>query len=212
VCNSGGFVWHEVDGKFSAGHKSADYSSGSIQRVRLETGEFSTLYTQCADRLMSGPNDIVFDRGGNFWFSDFGPSDENHKDHGSVYYAKSDGSQIRRSSRSKGCSARRMESGCQMKSARYSCRTPSLRAYGLSIWRVPGNPAGNVCLATVFNGGITLIREGGEQRHIPFPDSIVTNICFGGEDMRTAWVTGSDQGLLFRCRWPTAGQRLNFNA
>jgi gluconolactonase len=40
----------------------------------------------------------------------------------------------------------------------------------------------------------------------------VTNICFGGADMRDAWITGSATGTLYKCRWPRPGLTLNFNA
>jgi gluconolactonase len=44
------------------------------------------------------------------------------------------------------------------------------------------------------------------------PDPITTNIAFGGEDMRTAWITGSSTGRLYKCRWPRAGLKLAYNA
>jgi gluconolactonase len=40
----------------------------------------------------------------------------------------------------------------------------------------------------------------------------VTNICFGGADMRDAWITASGTGKLYKCRWPRPGLKLNFNA
>jgi gluconolactonase len=38
----------------------------------------------------------------------------------------------------------------------------------------------------------------------------VTNICFGGDDMKTAWVTCGGSGKVFRMRWPHTGLVLNF--
>jgi gluconolactonase len=240
VCNSGGFEWHELDGKFSPGHKAADYTSGSIQRVQPETGDASILYTKCGDHLLSGPNDLVFDRAGGFWFTDFGRSTENHKEHGSIYYAKVDGSQIERmialesllgSPNGIGLSqdertlfvsdtfAARLWAFDLAGPGRLSAPAPN-GFPGRVIGNLPGlqlidslalDVAGNICVATILNGGISLFQEGSKHKHIAFPDSLVTNICFGGEDMRTAWVTGADRGLLFRCRWEDAGQRLNFN-
>ena len=40
----------------------------------------------------------------------------------------------------------------------------------------------------------------------------VTNICFGGPDMRTAWITASATGKLIKARWPRPGLKLAFNA
>jgi gluconolactonase len=37
-----------------------------------------------------------------------------------------------------------------------------------------------------------------------------TNICFGGDDMRTAWVTLSAMGKLARTTWARPGLTLNF--
>jgi gluconolactonase len=39
-----------------------------------------------------------------------------------------------------------------------------------------------------------------------------TNICFGGADMRDAWITGGAGGTLIKARWPRPGARLAFNA
>ena len=43
------------------------------------------------------------------------------------------------------------------------------------------------------------------------PDLIVTNICFGGADMKDAWITSSGTGKLYKTRWPRPGLKLNFN-
>jgi len=71
---------------------------------------------------------------------------------------------------------------------------------------------GKICVATIINGGITIFDPSGTTEHIAFPDIAVTNICFGGADMRDAWVTGSTTGKLFKCRWPRPGLKLAFNA
>jgi gluconolactonase len=70
---------------------------------------------------------------------------------------------------------------------------------------------GAVCSATLFNGAVTVIRPEGVHEHTPFPDPFTTNICFGGPDMRDAYVTLSGTGKLIRVRWPRPGLRLNFN-
>src|SRR5213076_2702946 len=70
--------------------------SGSIQRVDLNTGAFTTLYDACDARALRGPNDIVFDKSGGFWFTDLGKSDGDSMHMGHVLYARPDGSMIRR--------------------------------------------------------------------------------------------------------------------
>ena len=45
----------------------------------------------------------------------------------------------------------------------------------------------------------------------PLPDRMVTNICFGGDDMRDAFITLSGRPADPE-RWPEPGLKLNFNA
>ncbi len=42
------------------------------------------------------------------------------------------------------------------------------------------------------------------------PDVYPTNICFGGNDRRTASIALSDKGQLGVMQWPTPGLKLNF--
>ena len=69
--------------------------------------------------------------------------------------------------------------------------------------------AGYVCAATLVNGGITVVSpDGSSVEHIPTGDFATTNICFGGDDLRTAYVTLGRSGRLVRTSWPRAGLRL----
>jgi gluconolactonase len=71
--------------------------------------------------------------------------------------------------------------------------------------------AGNVCVATLMNGGITVITaDGASTSHIPMPDEMTTNICFGGPDLRTAYITLSSVGKLVAMDWPRPGLALNY--
>ena len=97
VCNNGGFEWADVDGIATPGNQSADYRGGSIQRVVLDgpaAGTFTELYTEVDGRGLRGPNDIVFDTEGGFWFTDLGKRRPRDSDTGAVYYATADGSSI----------------------------------------------------------------------------------------------------------------------
>ena len=47
-------------------------------------------------------------------------------------------------------------------------------------------------------------------REVKMPDTYPTNICFGGNDRRTAYITLSDKGQLGVMQWPTPGLKLNF--
>ena len=73
---------------------------------------------------------------------------------------------------------------------------------------------GNVHVATLMHGGITVVSPDGKRtHHVPLPDRYVTNLCFGGRDLRTLFVTLSGSGRLIAIDdWPTPGLRLAFNA
>ena len=71
--------------------------------------------------------------------------------------------------------------------------------------------AGNVCVATLVNGGITVISPEGELVDFyPTGDILTTNICFGGPDLRTAWITSSGLKKLLKMDWPRPGAKLNY--
>jgi gluconolactonase len=67
---------------------------------------------------------------------------------------------------------------------------------------------GNVCVATLVSGGITQIGPDGTGiAYFPVPehDPLVTNICFGVDDRRSAYITSSGLGRLYRMEWPNDG-------
>ena len=95
VTNNGGLKFVERPGRLFPVLQGDDYVGGSIQIVDPETGKFETLYDRCDGQRLRGPNDLVFDRAGGFWFTDLGKTRERDGDRGAVYYAKADGSMIR---------------------------------------------------------------------------------------------------------------------
>jgi gluconolactonase len=71
---------------------------------------------------------------------------------------------------------------------------------------------GNVCVATLVNGGITVISPEGEViDFIEVDDRITTNICFGGPDHKTAYITASSTGRLLAMEWPYKGLKLHWH-
>jgi gluconolactonase len=237
IVNNGGAFdfpenWRE-EGKLGI---PTDYKGGYVQRVDLATGAVTTLYDQCDGKPLNGPNDIVFDRAGGLWFTCFGFSDGENRRMGGIYYAKADGSQITRW-RSEQISPNGIGLSPDEKTLYWAdsmlqrlwslpIAAPGLVSAELGhqagevIVNLPGmqwfdslavEASGKVAVATLFNGGITIIDPAdGSTEHVPVPDPITTNICFGGPDMRTAWITGSATGQLFKCRWPRPGLKLNF--
>ncbi len=94
VCNNGGFEWYEIEGIVAPGPQPADYIGGRIQRVDIDTGAVEDLYTECGGNPLRGPNDIVFDAEGGFYFTDLGKSRARDQDKAGIYYATTDGSSI----------------------------------------------------------------------------------------------------------------------
>ena len=78
---------------------------------------------------------------------------------------------------------------------------------------LPWKANGRVCVATIaFPGGaITSIDPNdGSYEQTQFADPLVTNICFGGKDMKTAYVCLSSTGKLVSTDWPRPGLKLNY--
>jgi len=70
--------------------------------------------------------------------------------------------------------------------------------------------AGNVCVASLMEGGITIVPpDGGAVGFVPMPDVYTTNLCFGGPGLRTAFVTLSTTGRLVAIDWPRPGTPLH---
>ena len=72
---------------------------------------------------------------------------------------------------------------------------------------------GNVVVATLATGCVTAVSPAGRVRAVlPVPeyDPMVTNVCFGGKDLRTAYVTSSGLGRLYATDWHCPGLPLNY--
>ena len=70
---------------------------------------------------------------------------------------------------------------------------------------------GNICVASLVYGGITAVAPDGRfLEFVPLPDPLCTNLCFGGRELNTAYVTLSGSGRLVSLTWPRAGLRLNY--
>ena len=96
-CNNGGFDWHENNGMLAPGGIASNYSGGRIERIDPATGKVEVLYKSgdfgC---VLRGPNDLVFDKHGGFWFTDHGKMDHRKRVHDvvGIFYAKADGSHL----------------------------------------------------------------------------------------------------------------------
>ena len=186
-----------------------DYKGGTIQRIDPKTGETKTLYSEVNGHKLSAPNDLVFDRQGGFYFTDLGKRYTHQRDNGGLYYALPDGSSIKElvypivTPNGVGLSPDEQDrlcrryrdlahlSACEIAGARQAqaravpgalWRALRLRTAGLPALRQPGVEAdGNICVATLVTGYITVISPSGQVvRQVKMPDVYPTNICFGG--------------------------------
>ena len=234
VCNNGG-----VPG--------GPLGTAGIQRVDIETGAVEMMYETCDGVPFVGPNDIVVDEIGNFWFTDYKL--------GSIYYGTADGNSVRlmwdrldspngiglspdnrilysSQTHTRQVVRRHISSpGELVPSRNYDLKAfdefgevnPDVLLAGLSGGQeldslaIDGN--GAVCVATLIETGINVIgADGVVQEKLTLPADraeeldcrTLTNICFGGDDLRTAFITLSHGGRLISCRWPVPGLRLNF--
>ena len=238
ICNNGGFKWHKDADGVRPILQSDDYSGGRIERVDLQTGKVERLFTGTAEIPLKGPNDIVFDAHGGFWFTDLGKARRFDLDRGGVFYGKADGSVIQAviypllTPNGIGLSP----DGSRLYVAEtqpgrlwaFDITSPGQIARrpfpspngGTLVAGLPGyqlfdslavDSAGNICVATLMNGGITVISPDGKSiEHVPMPDIYTTNICFGGPDLRTAYITLSSSGRLVAMQWPRPGLSLNY--
>ena len=71
---------------------------------------------------------------------------------------------------------------------------------------------GWVCAGALVQGGIACFHPDGRTAIVPAPRNGITNICFGGADMRDVWITAGDTGEVFKARWDVPGLRLNHYA
>lgn len=233
VCNNGGFEWIEAGSLLFPGHAANAGACGSIQRVDLTSSAVTTLYDSFEGERLKGPNDIVFDEAGGFWFTDHGQVRDTGRDHGALYYAAADGSTISRQR------ADMMgPNGVGLSpdgDTLYVSETMTARVWAMDIvapgelpppppWapgRFVGTPpafrlldsmaveeSGRICVGTMVEGGITIFDpDGGGSEFVPLPDVGITNIAFGGADRRDAYITASTTGTLYRMRWPRPGRQ-----
>lgn len=235
--NGGSFVWLKQNGLTIPGATPPEHRGGSIQRVDIATGKVETVYDACDGEVIFGPNDLVFDRTGGMWFTDHGSGTARGRNHGGLYYARPDGSKIVRARdhmiSPNGVGLSPDETVVYVADTQlgrlwaFDVAAPGELgpqpgfAPGRVVANLPGfqlldslavEAGGKVCVATIINGGVTAFDPDGSTEHFPFPDLVTTNICFGGADMRDAWVTCSSTGKLYKCRWPRPGLKLAFNA
>jgi len=235
VCNNGGVKFVEKDGEMVP--RGNLPRNGWIEVIDLDTGKAERLYEQCGDNLFNHPNDLVFDRFGGFYFTDSGKTIGRKVDRGVVYYGMSDGSGVREaafpltSPNGIGLSPdhktlyvaetptarvyawdvigpgqlRKLKQIDIPHGGRFLIGSANFQRFdSLAV-----SGSGRVIVGTLTNGGLTEIwPDGSHTRHHPLPDGHVTNIAFGGPELRTAFVTLAGTGKLVAMDWAEPGHRL----
>lgn len=209
-------------------------SQGGIDRVNLATGRVERVIDRADGAMLSAPNDLVFDRQGGIWFTDLGARMGRFKYYGGLYYAAP--GLTAAAEVSFGGTGNNGVGLSPNEDVVYSAETwtgrliawdlvgPGQVAKGGRAGRLVGTAPGralldslavqangHVCIASIADGITTMAPDGAYQQ-TPIPDRKVTNICFGGDDLRDAFITLSGDGRLIRMRWPEPGLKLNFSA
>ena len=235
VVNNGGFLWSDLDGLLipfdlkTMSNQPPDFSGGWVNRVDLSTGEHTVLYKECEGRPFAGPNDIVFDDTGGFWFTDFGKSRAYDVDRGGLFYAQPDGSSIVQVAR-----GLLGPNGVGLSPAGDRVYVAESYTGRLLAWDITGpgvvktpmatvveatkghfdslavEADGTVVVAAIGEGLCVVQADGSGHDYVDLPDRFTTNVCFGGDDLRTAYATLSGGGRLVALDWPRPGLKLAY--
>ena len=223
VCNSGGLDLVKLQNARGPGHE------GRLERVDLETGKVERLYESCDGIALEAPNDIVFDAEGRIWFTDLGKTHDGIRTASGLFSALPDGSSVTAIHRhavsyngvglSPDGQHIYVADTHQARLWRYDRKVEAQRPTWVAS--APGpvgfdslamTAAGNICVATLYDGGISTITPDGMVSKFAIAGKpYVTNIAFGGADMRDAYVTLSTTGRLVKTRWDEPGLELNYN-
>lgn len=239
VCNNGGFNWHRGPGDFRPIGIADSYSGGRIERVDLKTGRIETLFTHCDGRPLNGPNDIVFDRHGGYYFTDLGKVRGRIWDRGAVYYAAPDGKSLKEvifpivTPNGIGLSPEedflyvaetesarlwkfRIVKPGELEKQPYPSQNGGALVAGIGGFQrfdsLKVEADGRISVATLVTGAITSMSpDGSVVEQVMTGDRYTTNLCFGGADLRTCYATLSGGGTLAMATWPRAGLKLHFS-
>ena len=276
VANSAGFEWLEVplsetETIWIGTTEPKGYKNGWIERVDIGSGKVEHLFKDCDRGYINmgfgvreakpdpefekvdlrGPDDLVFDKSGGYWVTDFGKQRKRDVDVTGIFYVNAKGEiaeMIFPLAASNGVALSPTEDRV------YAALTYTRQVV---YWELDGpgkikpNPAtmdgtylltaklpgqaildsmavdedGNVYVAAMLpegntpmsNGGIAVISPDGNSidfMEIKIPGKFAplpSNLCFGGPDRKTMYVTCGASGLLVKADMHIPGLALNFN-
>ena len=240
ICNNGGFSWIPTRNMIMPGPQPDDYLGGSIQRIDLQSGKVETVFrqmrrasacggrtTSCSTSMAGSGSPISASAAPARWMS------------AAIYYVKPGMKEIVEVVH--GVLPANGIGLSPDENTVYVAETPTARlwAYEISepgtlkprdvIYRGErGKPIaglggyqmfdslaveanGNVCVATLVSGCISVIAPDGTLvEQVPTGDRVTTNIAFGGPELKTAYITLSGKGELIAMDWARPGLPLNF--
>lgn len=202
------FLLPADDGSFLCG------LAKGLYRFDPRSGEFARHALVEPEQPSNRLNDGCVDAQGRVWFGTMDDGEE--KPTGAIYCVRQTESGLAVSHHDEGYTVSNGPAVSPDGRQLYVCDSPEQRIYAFDVTEagelknervfaelVDGYPdgvvtdsAGNIWCA-VWGGGrvICFSPEGKELRSIPFPCSNVTKVAFGGEGLRTAYVTTAQKGL-----------------
>lgn len=239
ACDNGnGFSWTRNEaGMMHVKGPSPDWVGGAIIRFDPDGSACETVYQAAGGETLIMPNDIVFDASGGFWFTDFGRRADGALQFGSLCYGHVDGRPARKlvpdliTPNGVGLSP----DGGRV----YVSETATGNLWGFEVTApgeiIPRNghdlgrnllrnfggfqrydsmaveAGGNICIGSLTPGHICVVAPSGALvERVEMDDPMPTNICFGGADLKTAYITLSGSGQVLEMPWPRAGLALHY--
>lgn len=236
--NSGGWDFHEVMGlRIPVTELPAHHSGGRLERIDPATGAVDVVCESVGGNSLIGPNDLVVDAQGGIWFTDHGRNAGRVHHNGGVYYRAGDatvtevvypleapngiglspdGSRLYVAETNTG----RVYSWNVTGPGTLEFANPLGGSGGMLLHGFGGGQLldslavdadGNVVVATLITGALSVIAPDGTLlEQWMTGDPLTTNVCFGGDGLRTAYATLSGTGRLVSFDYPRGGLALNF--
>lgn len=251
-----------------SGNQPDDYKVGKLQSLNLSTGELRDHFSETAltpayppmpmsrwepPYQLRGPDDLVVDKEGGVWVSDFGKQRPRDRDITGIYYMSPDRSTLRQAiyplnspngiALSPDGKWLYVALSYERRVAKYEVGPggtfkPNPKTLdgsytvtgdfpGISVLdSMAVDCEGNLYVTTMIpqgydptvSGGITVISPDGKTvcfQEITLPGGepcpLPSNICFGGPDLKTAFVTCGGTGHLLSIPSKVPGLKLNFS-
>lgn len=235
--NSGGWDFHEVMGlRIPVTELPAHHSGGRLERIDLTNGSVDAICREVDGNPLIGPNDLVVDVHGGIWFTDHGRNAGRVHHNGGVYYRSADGvvtevaypidspNGIGLSPDGNALYVAETHTG---RVFHWNVKGPGVLEFANPLGGAGGmllhgfegmqlldslavDADGNVVVATLVTGALSVIAPSGELlEQWALGDPMVTNVCFGGAGLRTAYATCSGTGRLVSFDYPRGGLKLN---